>query len=377
MKALEGDAPSYGFVFASPRHPLAAALIAVAEASGCEDLIGFTSAGEIGGDALVHGGVSVMLVHAPSTAHRIAFATGMTDERGGAARRLYREFGNQSAQAKTLGWAQSSSVIAMDGLSSGCERLVKDIMAEAGPFQQLVGGAAGVDPSVPGPERAQVGAGREAASDAAVALHVFGRTRWGIGVEHGLEAPKPTAAGVARMMVTRTSGQTIEELDGRPAVEAYQRNSRALAVEFDPESPRRCFARNPLGLYFLDELRLVRVPLGVTPGGGLVCPAEIPQGSTVSILQAEPEGMVRAAGRAAATALKNLEGGRPAGILLFDCDCRAQALGSGFERELTSIRAVFPGTPIAGLLTYGEIARFRGRLEGWHHSTAVVVAIPQ
>ena len=35
-----------------------------------------------------------------------------------------------------------------------------------------------------------------------------------------------------------------------------------------------------------------------------------------------------------------------------------------------------PDVPVAGLLTYGEIARFKGRLEGWHNTTAVVVAIP-
>jgi hypothetical protein len=28
-------------------------------------------------------------------------------------------------------------------------------------------------------------------------------------------------------------------------------------------------------------------------------------------------------------------------------------------------------------LTYGEIARYHGRLEGWHNTTAVVVAIPR
>ncbi len=42
----------------------------------------------------------------------------------------------------------------------------------------------------------------------------------------------------------------------------------------------------------------------------------------------------------------------------------------------TTIQAVFPDVPVAGLLTYGEIARFKGRLDGWHHTTAVVAAIP-
>jgi hypothetical protein len=38
---------------------------------------------------------------------------------------------------------------------------------------------------------------------------------------------------------------------------------------------------------------------------------------------------------------------------------------------------VVPGTPIAGFLTYGEIARYSGRLDGWHNTTAVVAAIPK
>ena len=40
------------------------------------------------------------------------------------------------------------------------------------------------------------------------------------------------------------------------------------------------------------------------------------------------------------------------------------------------MRSVFPGVPIAGFLTYGEIARYSGRLDGWHNTTAVVTAIP-
>jgi len=37
---------------------------------------------------------------------------------------------------------------------------------------------------------------------------------------------------------------------------------------------------------------------------------------------------------------------------------------------------VFPDVPLAGFVTYGEIARFSGRLDGWHNATVVVAAIP-
>jgi methyl-accepting chemotaxis protein len=71
-----------------------------------------------------------------------------------------------------------------------------------------------------------------------------------------------------------------------------------------------------------------------------------------------------------------LLGAEPAGVLVFDCICRGMILKDGFQREIDAVRQHFPDVPIAGFLTYGEIARFRGKLDGWHNTTAVVVAIP-
>jgi methyl-accepting chemotaxis protein len=110
--------------------------------------------------------------------------------------------------------------------------------------------------------------------------------------------------------------------------------------------------------------------------GSLSCAAEIPEGAHVAILDGEPESMVSAARRAAEEAHHNLRGARAAGVLLFDCVCRGMILDGSFGREIDAVQSVFPGVPIAGLLTYGEIARFKGRLEGWHNTTAVVAAIP-
>jgi hypothetical protein len=65
------------------------------------------------------------------------------------------------------------------------------------------------------------------------------------------------------------------------------------------------------------------------------------------------------------------------GVLLFDCGCRGMILKNGFDKEIEAVRSVFGNVPIAGFLTYGEIARYPGKLNGWHNATAVVVAIPE
>jgi hypothetical protein len=97
----------------------------------------------------------------------------------------------------------------------------------------------------------------------------------------------------------------------------------------------------------------------------------------VSILDGDPDSMVAAARSAAEEARAKLEGAEPAGVLLFDCVCRGMILKDAFQREVDAVRAVFPGVPMAGFLTYGEIARSHVRLDGWHNATAVVVAIPK
>jgi hypothetical protein len=48
-----------------------------------------------------------------------------------------------------------------------------------------------------------------------------------------------------------------------------------------------------------------------------------------------------------------------------------------FRREVAAVRSVFPDVPMAGFLTYGEIARSHDKLDGWHNATAVVAVIPR
>jgi len=291
-----------------------------------------------------------------------------------AAKELCRDFEEVAAAARNHGWPHSTSVVLLDGLAETCERAVKQVMLETRPFQQVVGGAAGVDLGLP---KAQVGMKLRASPDAGVAMHVFGPTRWGVGIDHGLTPPSPRTSVALKMTVTRMTGNVIEELDGRPALEAYERHAKDHDVRLTRETVGQYLITNPLGVYFLDEVRSVRVAGSVTEKGGLVCTAELAEGSMVTILHADPKNLIDAAGKAALAARKNLDGAAPAAVLLFDCGSRGMALGASFDREVAAVRDVFPGIPMAGFLTYGEIARFRGRLDPWHNSTAVVVAIPQ
>ena len=131
-----------------------------------------------------------------------------------------------------------------------------------------------------------------------------------------------------------------------------------------------------LGSHFFERITRGRAPLSCDARGALRCAASIPEGSMSSILDGEPGNMIQAARRAAESAKEGLNGVRAAGVLLFDCVCRGMILKDGLRREIDAVRSVFGDVPIAGCLTYGEIARRPGQLDGWHNTTAVVAAIP-
>ena len=179
------------------------------------------------------------------------------------------------------------------------------------------------------------------------------------------------------MRVTEAKGNVVHRIEGRPAFEVYRDHARARGIDLKPEEASRYLVENELGIIVFDTLKKARAPLSVGSDGQLSCAAEVPQGASVCILGGDKSSLVAAAGRAAREARDRLGGREPAGILLFDCICRGAILEGDFRREIDAVRSVFPTAPIAGLLTYGEIARYSGRLDGWHNTTAVVAAIPR
>lgn len=362
-----GETPTLGVVFASAKHELGAALGAArAQAPGCA-FIGSTTAGEFTERGKTNGGVVVLLTTLEPRTFELATASGVKSDPTGAARVLAAPFAALAASSAKRGLALSTSVLFVDGLAGTGEKLVKEVLNGTRSFQQIVGGAAGDDGRF---SQTQVGTHERSGPDAATVLHAFGRTPWGVGVGHGLSAQSQ------RMVATRAKGNVLYELDGRPAIEAYRAHAEKRGVTLDASNTGAYLIGNELGVFIFNELHHARAPVGVGPGGELNLVAEIAQGAQVCILDGRPDAMVEAAGQAAKDARAALQGAEPAGVLVFDCICRGMILDGDFQREIDAIRAVFPGTPIAGFLTYGEIARFRGRLDGWHNTTSVVVALP-
>jgi methyl-accepting chemotaxis protein len=367
LRRLGGAKPSFGFVFASPDIDLATAVGEVKRVADYAEILGSTTAGEFTEAGRTDNGVVVMLVAADNVCHRTDFGRGLKGDHRGIAARFASAATETKAAARTAGRRHLTTVVLTDGLAGTGEELVQQMFEQSTSVAQIVGGAAGDAGRF---RETLVAAGRDCAADAAAVLHVFDAKPWGVGVNHGL---RPTTKP---MRVTRSHGNVLHTIEGQPAFEVYRRHALERGVPLTRENAPPYMIANELGVHFFSSLSRARAPLSVGEDGSLTCAAPVPEGSFVSILDGEPESMIAAARAAAEEARERLGGARAAGVLLFDCVCRGMILREGFSAEIEAVRSVFGDVPVAGFLTYGEIAQYAGRLEGWHNATAVVVAIP-
>jgi methyl-accepting chemotaxis protein len=364
MVPLGRDQPKFGFLFASPDADLEAGIAMVRDITGAE-IIGCTTAGEITEKGLTHGGLALLLVASDATI-RVEVAEGLKEHPNRVTRSIVSELQNTKKKAAASDQRHLTTVLLTDGLAGTGEQLVNELYeARVQSGSQIVGGAAGDEGRF---SATYVGADR-ARPDAAAAMHVFSSSAWAVGVDHGL---RPTTKP---MRVTRAEGNVVHEIDGEPAFVAYQRHAAGKGISLSRDNAQAYMIANEIGIHFFEKINRARAPLSVTADGALHCAGAIPRGSMVSILDGEPTRMIAAARAAAHQAHAQLNGAKAAGILLFDCVCRGMILKEVFNREVEAVRSIFPDVPIAGFLTYGEIARSSERLGGWHNTTAVVVAI--
>lgn len=366
-RQLGGERPVVVWVFAGPQHDFAALLGPFERSYPGIPVAMCTTAGEFSERGLTHGGASAFAVAGEDVAVVARSTTTTVAHVEQAVSELAKGFADALRDHARRGLAHCSTIVLVDGLGGFGEGLVDGLRKATRPYQQVIGGAAGDEAAF---KATRVWLNAREVTPGAVAFHVFSRQALTVGLGTGLRSASQ------RMVVTRATGNVVEEIDGRPAVEAYERFAKERGRPFDRHAPGRFLIDHEIGLYFLDELRFARAPLTVRADGALVCAANVPSGSSIAILDGDAKGLVEAAENAGKEAKKGLVG-ECAGTLLFDCVCRGQLLGDAFKQEISAVRRAFGEVPMTGFLTYGEIARYHGRLQGWHNTTAVVLAFPK
>lgn len=179
-----------------------------------------------------------------------------------------------------------------------------------------------------------------------------------------------------RHRVTRSEGNRVFEIDGRPALEIYERFFGERVVSGLGEFPLAVSEDESSESFYL------RAALGVDEQDGSVSFAgDVPQDAIVRLTEVVPEGLLEGTQESIRRAVGNWKGERPAMALFFGCVARKWILGSRAEEEAEVLRRTLAelelaAVDLAGFYAYGEICPLRPDGPPFlHNETCVTVLV--
>jgi hypothetical protein len=363
--AVAGREPAAVFVFCSVAHDLPALLAAVrAEAGDPAVIVGATTVGEISTAGQTDKGVAVAALGGAGFTVRTRVAH-FDPERP-------RDAGvDVAASVAELDQKHTALLLLCDGMAGNPHEIVRGAYSVLGATVPLVGGGAGDDVALTHPFLFHGdNGGVEVLSGAVVGVAIGSDAPLGVGIAHGWRRIDPP------MIVTRSLGNRLYELDDEPAMDVLVRR---LGIDESEPADVALFGDGtilrPLGLSRRSGEDIRVINSGDVADRSVSSLADVPQGALVWLMESDVDSLVAGAGQSCAEAVAGLGGAPPIGMLAFDCGGRKYRLGEdGVRAELGEIRAVLGDVPFAGLYSVGEIARVRGAL-GMHHLTLVTLAL--
>lgn len=347
--ALSGP-PRLAIIFTTDAYPPQTVLEAVLRETGEAKLVGFCCGGILADDAWHPQGVGICTLGGKIRV-RTTLQSGLD--------RDPFDTGCRAADALlTPGDAEGTLLVLPDGFEANLSELLRGLYSRFGAGFQYVGGGAG--DNLKFFKTYQV-------TDQGCASHAVAAA-----VIQGLNLVTRIGHGWVPMgdplVMTRTRGKIVYEIDGMPAFKAYQQHLGPISrEEFKAHG-----MLHPLGFPDVFGRYTIRDPLAVNDDDSIRFVNEVPSQAVGNIMDGHINQLIETAGKTVREAVSAVP---DAGfLLLFDCISRAMLMGDRFPEELRAIRkAAGPRLPILGALTFGEIGA-AGDVPLLHNKTTVAVA---
>ena len=200
------------------------------------------------------------------------------------------------------------------------------------------------------------------------------RLRVGHGCDHGWSDFGP------ERRITRSDGNVLHELDGKPALELYKNYLGELAAGLPGNALLFPLAiRRQTG----DSTPVVRTILGIDEAQkSMTFAGDMPQGAIARLMRAKDDSLIGSASSAIASAVRGIEHNpQSPGALVISVSCvgRRLVLGERTEEEVETILDGAPaGTQHVGFYSYGEISpTIQGGASDLHNQTMTVTVLTE
>ena len=344
MDRLGKPKPDLVIVFSSTRMEQREMLQGVRSVAGPSPLIGCSGASQMTGDSFDEDVVVVTVV-----SDRFRVRTGI----GRGLREDARKAGQGAAWASGRDLKEKGRFFLAfsDALSGKNDDAIRGIQEVFGTSFPIVG-AAGADHFRF--EKSFQYYENQVLEDSVSGALFFGELAFGIGSRHGwLPLGRPRR-------ITRASGNTLEELEGRPAISIYEDYFGEIFHEGGEPLIRKSLFY-PLGLSVGKGEWLIRQPIQIGSGGSLICTGEVSSDEEVRLMIGTKESLLEAIRQAGQSAFQGLSGKKPRLLLVFESASRKKVLGRDVSREIQILHELFgQEVPLAGFYGYGEMFPFGG-----------------
>jgi hypothetical protein len=372
-KALENAGvrkPDFVFMFATVGYEQRSLLQAVREATGGAPLCGCSGEGTIDGDDADESDFSVVVMAISSDELRWhnGLATGLGTDSLTAGQRVAQDL------ASELGADAVGLFTFPDGLTANVDQFLAGLEGNLSSERFLpIWGGTPADSLTRSARQTYQYCDDEVVTDGVSYALLSGEALpvWAIDVAY-------VPIGGERT-VTRSQGNVIYEIDGKPALEVFQEYLPDPTLVDDWGSFANSLAlsfRAPS--YIKDEEYVARALLTANKAEGSVNLAtEVQEGTSVWMSSRDKEKTTTGLDRMAAQIKQELGGAQPRLVLHFDCTARGKVMFRDKEKLqlLRQLRqAVGPEAPWAGFYTFGEIGPV-GKHNCYHNYTAVVLAL--
>ncbi len=365
------DRPDFVFMFASIGYDQHSLLRAVRETTGLASLSGCSAEGTIDGDNADESNFSVVVtaISSDELQWTNGLAAGLETAPRAVGQRVAQEL-LPHLSADTIGL-----FVFPEGLTNNLEHFFAGLEGDLSSdrFLPIWGGGAGNNFNFGEPTYQYCD--DEVISDGVSYALLSGKAQAGWAISHSL-----IPIGGERK-VTRSHGNVIYEIDGKPAVEVLEEYlpEHALSDERDwmryAVSLALCF-RAPS--YMKDEEYVVRgVPQLNLTDGSVTVQTEVQEGTSVWFSSRDKEKLATGFDRMARQIKEQLGGEKPKLVLQFECATRGKMMFRDQEK-LQFLRrfrqSLGPDAPWAGFYTIGEIGPVEEHNDR-HLYTSVVLAL--
>uniref|UniRef100_UPI0030DCA93A FIST signal transduction protein n=1 Tax=Maribacter arcticus TaxID=561365 RepID=UPI0030DCA93A len=173
-------------------------------------------------------------------------------------------------------------------------------------------------------------------------------------------------------IITKSEGNVLFELDGKPALDLY----KTYLGEKANELPKSALLY-PLSVRIEEDSEpLVRTILNIDNNENtMILAGDVPEGSKVQLMMSSVDDIVSGAIHAAELAMKGREN-NPELALLISCIGRKLVMDQRTEEEIEEVKSVIGNeTIISGFYSYGEMAPFSGQKECKLHNQTMTLTL--